>query len=165
MSPRIEQIFTPAPRRITHRAFTLVEFLIVVVILGILAAVVVPQFATATTEAATGNIRAQRRQIQGHLDLYRLRHSTYPTLASLQTDPANGPAGSHWGLLVDSDYFRQAPRNPFNGLSTIGPGTLAANGIDMTGQANFGWAYDEVTGTISATYYNETTEQVDPANP
>lgn len=151
-------------RRAVH-AFTLVEILIVVVILGILAAVVVPQFARASSDAQVGNIRVQRRQLQGHIDLYRLRTGAYPTLAQLQVDPANGPAGANWGLLVDRNYFRQAPKNPFNGLTTIGSGTLAANGIDMTGQANFGWAYDAATGSVSATYYDESGEIIDPTNP
>ena len=42
-----------------RNAFTLVEILIVVVILGILAAIVVPQFTNATQDAQAGNIQTQ----------------------------------------------------------------------------------------------------------
>src|SRR5690606_33880949 len=46
-------------RNRVNRAFTLVEILIVVVILGILAAIVIPQFTTASEEAQVGNVQTQ----------------------------------------------------------------------------------------------------------
>ena len=53
-------------RHRVKRAFTLVEILIVVVILGILAAIVVPQFTNASTEAQAGNCATQLQTIRSH---------------------------------------------------------------------------------------------------
>jgi general secretion pathway protein G len=150
-------------RQIVRKGFTLVEILIVVVILGILAAIVVPQFTNATQDAQTGNMRAQKKSLQNQIELYKARNGSYPTLAAMQTAPTGG--AGHWGVLINAGYIKNAPKNPFNNLATIGAGTVAANGIDVAGVAATGWAYDVTTGTISPCYYNETTEQVDTANP
>ena len=62
-------------------AFTLVELLIVVVILGILAAVVVPQFSDASTDARVSSLTTNLQTIRGQLELYKLQHNgNYPTL-------------------------------------------------------------------------------------
>ncbi|MEZ6234489.1 MAG: prepilin-type N-terminal cleavage/methylation domain-containing protein [Phycisphaerales bacterium] len=92
-------------RRI-RKAFTLVEILIVVVILGILAAIVVPQFTNAANEARGGNIDTQESTIQNQLELYAARNNgNYPDL----TDPAED-----WDALVAAGYFKEPPANPFD---------------------------------------------------
>ena len=150
-------------RKQSLRAFTLVEILIVVVILGILAAIVVPQFTKATSDAQTGNLKAQKKSLQNQLELYRARNNVYPTLAQMQSQ---GPAAAgDWGVLINGNYIKNPPKNPFNSFSTVAAGVLNANQIDMTGVANKGWAYDAATGTISPCYYDETTEQIDALNP
>ena len=55
--------------------FTLVEILIVVVILGILAAIVIPQFTNATQDAQAGNLKAQIASIQRQVELYRAKNN------------------------------------------------------------------------------------------
>ncbi|MCA9288392.1 MAG: prepilin-type N-terminal cleavage/methylation domain-containing protein [Phycisphaerales bacterium] len=91
-------------RRI-RKAFTLVEILIVVVILGILAAIVVPQFTNAANEARGGNIDTQESTIQNQLELYAARNNgQYPDL----TDPAED-----WDALVTGGYFKEPPQNPY----------------------------------------------------
>src|SRR5262245_28776558 len=97
-------------------AFTLVELLIVVVILGILAAIVVPQFSTASDDsklsAMTGDLAVMRKQIE----LYRAQHlGNYPRLATFVAQMtgksnSNGAAGGTLG-----PYIRSVPINPFTG--------------------------------------------------
>lgn len=130
------------------RAFTLVEILIVVVILGILAAVVVPQFAGAADEARAGNLQSQIRSIQEQIELYRARTGSYPSLAELQADPTD--AGTDWGPLVDNNYLKSSPVNPVNGQSAV---------ADEAGE-DVGWVYDEATGQVTATYFNEDTNAI-----
>ena len=65
-------------RRHVRKAFTLVEILIVVVILGILAAIVVPQFTNATQDAQAGNIKAQLSTINQQVELFKARTNAYP---------------------------------------------------------------------------------------
>src|SRR5262249_26442431 len=95
-------------RQRVKKAFTLVEILIVVVILGILAAIVVPHFTNASTEAQAGNCATQLQTIRSQIELFRVRNNgNYPDLL-----------GSGWTPLVGSDYMRAAPVNPRTNSST-----------------------------------------------
>ena len=62
------------------RAFTLIEILIVVVILGILAAVVVPQFTNAADDANDAAVRSQLQTMRGQIELYRAQQGSDPDL-------------------------------------------------------------------------------------
>src|SRR5262249_3312377 len=81
-----------ASKRIA-RGFTLVEILIVVVILGILAAIVIPQFTSASESAKGSNLLSQLQTIRSQLELYQVQHNgSYPTLAQL---------GTTWDVMVN----------------------------------------------------------------
>ncbi|MHC4440583.1 MAG: type II secretion system protein [Planctomycetota bacterium] len=55
--------------------FTLVEILIVVVILGILAAIVIPQFTEASTEAKTSRLVTDLQSVRSQIELYKIQHN------------------------------------------------------------------------------------------
>ena len=57
------------------RGFTLVEILIVVVILGILAAIVVPQFTQASTEAKLNSLCSNLQSLRSQIELYKVQHN------------------------------------------------------------------------------------------
>jgi general secretion pathway protein G len=59
-------------------AFTLVEILVVVILLGILAAVVVPRFTDAGDEARTAATNTNVNTVQGQVEVYRSRYGSYP---------------------------------------------------------------------------------------
>jgi prepilin-type N-terminal cleavage/methylation domain-containing protein len=61
-----------------QKGFTLVELLIVAIILAILAAIVVPQFASSTTDAQESALRSDLAGIRAAIDLYRQQHGAYP---------------------------------------------------------------------------------------
>ncbi len=128
-----------------NKAFTLVEILIVVVILGILAAIVVPQFTNATQDAQAGNIKSQIKSLQNQIELYAARNNgAYPDLAT-----------TGWTPLITGSYIKAAPRNP------ACPGTSAQKeAVGGSAAANQGWVWDAATRTLSACYYDETTEGV-----
>jgi general secretion pathway protein G len=68
-------------KRVNHlmqKGFTLVELLIVAIILAILAAIVVPQFASSTTDARESALRSDLAGIRAAIDLYRQQHGQYP---------------------------------------------------------------------------------------
>ncbi|GIW73779.1 MAG: hypothetical protein KatS3mg103_0301 [Phycisphaerales bacterium] len=126
-----------------RKAFTLVEILIVVVILGILAAIVIPQFTNASEEAQTSSAASQLSTVRNQIELFRVRNNGQaPALDDLFTE--NG--------IVSDDYLRSAPRNPRNRSDTVGPGTEAPTGWVAGG---FGWIYDEGTGNIWMNGFDE----------
>lgn len=133
-------------RTAVRKAFTLVEILIVVIILGILAAIVVPQFTSATQDAQAGNILTQLDTVSNQLELYRARNNAYPDIVN------NG-----WTDLVNGGYLKSAPINPVNGESSVVAGTAGAVG--------FGWHWDAATGTLGACYFDEATGRVTPGTP
>src|SRR5207237_3761058 len=60
--------------RLQPRGFTLVEILIVVIILGILAAIVIPQFANASQDARESALLSQLQTLRSQIELYKLQH-------------------------------------------------------------------------------------------
>ena len=117
------------------RAFTLIEILIVVVILGILAAIVIPQFSDASTEANNANVRSQLQTLRGQMELYKVQHND--VYADLVTDG--------WTDLIAGDYVQQAPRNPLQDPAT-------ATAVGAAPAANVGWVWDgnDLTATDGA---------------
>src|SRR5688500_19799867 len=61
-------------RRTRKGGFTLVEILIVVIILGILAAIVIPQFTSASQDARRNSLTSQLQTLRSQLELYKLQH-------------------------------------------------------------------------------------------
>lgn len=129
-------------------AFTLVEILIVVVILGILAAIVVPQFTNASEDAQAGNVATQLSTIRNQIELFRARNSgQYPAL------PDAGGVQEGWGVLVDEGFLKAPPLNPRNNISI-----LEAAAADTCGWYLFDTddTDAEPWDTINACYFNET---------
>jgi general secretion pathway protein G len=135
-----ESLMRDARRR---SAFTLIELMIVIVILGILAAIVIPQVAGASQEALKSALKRQLMTIDDLIELYRVNNSgTLPT-----SDVASpfGAAGG-WGVLVSAGYLLEAPFNGYTGGTVVGVGTTreaAAAAVQGTG---VGWQY-VVTGS------------------
>ncbi len=140
-----------------HRksGFTLVEILIVVIILGILAAIVIPQFTEASSEARESTLTSNLQVLRSQIGLYKIQHNdTYPdsttsttfenalttkTLVTGVTD-ANGEFGP---------YMQKVPENPFvtgAGANTLFTFGTAANPSDNTSH----WYFNTATGAISA---------------
>jgi len=71
-----------------HRAFTLVEILIVVVILGILAAVVVPSFANATEPTRQTTFITNMKDFAESIQVYKIRNNDYPADTAAGEFPA-----------------------------------------------------------------------------
>jgi len=136
-----------------ERGFTLVEILIVVVILGILAAIVIPQFTNASEAARGSSLVTQLQSIASQLELYQLQHNgDYPTLAEMAlfnnlVNPTlvDGNAGVLGAAGSFGPYMQKPPVNPFT------PGTVG-NVVVATGApaATAGWCYDAATGRIRA---------------
>jgi len=138
-----------------NRAFTLVEILIVVVILGILAAVVIPQFVNASDEAQVGNIETQLRTLRTQVQLFRAQSDTnaFPALANGDDDGA-----VTWATMIAAQLLQAPPVNPRTNSSTVtvDDGVTGVAGMDAAmADTAVGWFYNDVTGEIWAASFNE----------
>lgn len=129
-------------RRTTHAGFTLVEVLIVVVILGILAAIVVPQYMGATQDASEKTAFHEVKRLRKAVEVYLIRHGNEL--------PDVEEGDKTWGSLISvGDYLKTAPVNPYVGGENAGYIVLADT-PDVAFQTDYGWIYDPDTGNVWA---------------
>lgn len=130
-----------------EKGFTLVEILIVVVILGILAAIVIPQFTDASTQSKVSSCQTTLQSLRSQVELYKIQHNdTPPALATFEaemttySDSSGTTAAAKNAAtgIIYGPYIQMVPINPWNDSATLGA-------ADLTG---VGWVYDEATGDI-----------------
>jgi general secretion pathway protein G len=109
--------------------FTLIEILIVVIILGILAAIVIPQFSSASNDARKSNVQSTVQTLRSQVALYKLQHQdTLPDLVTswdqliLKSD-ATGSTAPAAGVQTFGPYMQDTPTNSLNGKTTVTDGT------------------------------------------
>jgi general secretion pathway protein G len=96
------------------QGFTLIEVMVVVVILGILAAIIVPKIMSRPEQARIVKVKQDILAIQSALDLYKLDNGTYPTtdqgLNALVKKPTSDPIPQNW---KSDGYLQQLPMDPW----------------------------------------------------
>jgi len=107
-------VLSGAVLRVKSRGFTLIELMVVVVIIGLLAAVVVPRVVGRGEEAKIAAARLQIKEIEAALDLYRLDNGFYPTteqgLKALVERPTTEPLPRNWR---EGGYMKKVPVDPW----------------------------------------------------
>jgi general secretion pathway protein G len=102
--------------RTAQRGFTLIEIMVVVVIMGILAALVVPKLMGRTDDARITAARQDISTLMQALKLYRLDNQRYPTteqgLQALVAKPTSGPTANGW---KSGGYVDKLPKDPWGG--------------------------------------------------
>ena len=152
---------------VVRKGFTLVEILIVVIILGILAAMIIPQFSSATESARASMLMDDLRVMRSQMEVFKAQHQGVPpghpncdtsqtptesalllhiTQAStpLGDTAAVGTAGYSCG-----PYMKANPTNPMNGKSSI----LVITGVNPcpnTPSDQYGWIYQPSSLTFKA---------------
>jgi general secretion pathway protein G len=142
----------------THKqsGFTLVEILIVVIILGILAAIVIPQFTNASEDARQSSVTSQLQTLRSQVELFKLQHrERYPTADINDVTSAwdwskltgktdeDGVAGGNYG-----PYLQQTPINPLNSLNTVE--SVATDPTPGTTTSAAGFVFSQATGKTFA---------------
>lgn len=107
-----------------RHGFTLLEVMVVVVILGILAALVVPRIVSRPDEARTIAAKQDIASLMQALKLYRLDNRSYPSteqgLQALVARPATAPLPANW---KSGGYLERLPRDPWgNPYQYLNPG-------------------------------------------
>ena len=115
--------------------FTLIEVLVVVAILGILAAIVVPRLMDRPDEAKRVAARADVAAIVQVLKLYRLDNGFYPTtdqgLGALVQRPTTNPVPGNW-----KQYLDRLPKDPWGGdYQYVHPGVCGEIDVFSLGAA------------------------------
>ncbi len=132
-----------------RHGFTLVEALILAVIIAVMAATIIPQFATSTKDAKISNLKYNLRTVRAQLELYKEHHlGVYPPAAAsidfknqmtqksdrnTTLDPAKGACGPY----IAGDI----PINPFNRSTSVGILRGDTEPTAPTGSAD-GWQYN-----------------------
>jgi general secretion pathway protein G len=155
--------------RKNNKGFTLVEILIVVIILGILAAIVIPQFTNASTDARKNSLSSQLQTMRSQFELYKLQHNDKLPVAFQSTGPVDDWSGmvgqtdvdgTTTGTLAFGPYLQQKPANPLNQFTQVSVTTSDPT----TGAADCGWLMNNVTGKVWATS-TKCANVYDEANP
>jgi general secretion pathway protein G len=104
--------------------FTLIEVIVVLVILGILASIVVPNVISRTDQAQIVKAKQDIRALESALQMYRVDNFSYPTtdqgLQALVEKPSSGPEAKNW---QKGGYIKKVPSDPWqNEYQYISPG-------------------------------------------
>ncbi len=138
------------------KAFTLIELIIVIGILGILAAVVIPIYQSQAQKAKEATAKDHLRTIRTLIEIYAAKNDVppgYPDNDITQV-PLAVKFTEQLTLAADNgDEFRGSmfkfPQNPFNNKATV---KIISNGVNFPSAPNqtstFGWIYKPFTKTI-----------------
>ncbi len=127
-----------------QRGFTLIEMMVVVVIIGVLGAIVVPQFMSRPDQAKVTAAKTEIQAIATSLEMYRLDNAYYPStqqgLEALIQRPVGAPPARNWN---PQGYLKSLPVDPWGTpYQYLNPGVRAANG----GYDLYSLGADGVTG-------------------
>jgi len=157
----------PCVGRGTNDGFTLVEILIMTVLLGILAAIVIPSVANSTTSAKESALATDLQLLRRFIMVYKAHHlevapgypdgdtTAAPTEqvfiehATMSSNAVGQTAVVGTPGFDRGPYMQKIPVNPFNNKSDV---QMLANGEDFPADADnsHGWIYKAITGEIRA---------------
>ena len=149
------------------RAFTLVEILAVTVLLGVLAAIVIPSLAGSTTSAKQSALVVDLQLLRRFILVYKTQHlevgpgypngqtTAAPTeqafidQATLASNARGQTAAPGTPGFNRGPYMQKLPANPFNGKNTV---QMLGNGEDFPANADdsHGWIYKAATSEVRA---------------
>ena len=137
-------------RRRANHAFTLIEILIVVIILGIIATIIIGLFANSSADASRNSLKDNLRSIRSALQIYVAQHTGYPATGTFEaqmtqyTDASGNTSPTKTATHVYGPYILQMPILP------VGADRGATGVTTTTYTAGFGWGYDSTSGTFKA---------------
>jgi prepilin-type N-terminal cleavage/methylation domain-containing protein len=145
--------------------FTLIELMIVVAILGILAAIVLPQVQGHTVQAKEAAVQDSLHTVRTQIQLYKMQHNglapgyintaqAMPTQFMYQLTGTSAMTGLAVASKVPSatypfgPYIMAMPVNPYNNLSTVKMVPAATTDFAAAADNSTGWLYQKETTTF-----------------
>lgn len=149
--------------------FTLVELLIVVVILGVLAAIAIPQFSASTDDSKAAALDATLSNLRTAIELYYQQHGSYPSavaaggsfgaidteaafVSQLVKFPSAAGAVSNTkdATYKYGPYLKKStiPADPIKNVATVEVINLGSLGMTATSGDPGGWKFDNKTGQL-----------------
>src|SRR5829696_4939292 len=153
--------------RTNRKGFTLIEILIVVIILGILAAIVIPQFTNASKEAKQSSLVTQVQSMRSQIALFKLQHNDFlPGASPLVGSGGTFSSTTFWNQMTEftsvtgtfvaggpkdatyanGPYMQSIPKNPLCPdvllSSTVQEAGTITAGLPANATAVVGFIYD-----------------------
>ena len=160
--------------RHNRKGFTLIEILIVVIILGILAAIVIPQFTNASKEAKQSSLVTMVQSLRSQIALFKLQHNDYlPGTAPLNgatfdqatfwnqmtlfSDVTGATNATKTVLFDKGPYMQSIPKNPLTPTTAANSDVVAT--INGAASATVcGFVYDYQAGAGSGKIWGTDTD-------
>jgi prepilin-type N-terminal cleavage/methylation domain-containing protein len=150
-----------------QKGFTLVEILVVVIILGIMAAMVIPQFSSATESARASMLMDDLRVMRSQLEVFKAQHNGVPPgfpdcdptkvptegvmleQVTKSSNSAGATAAVNTAGYPYGPYMREVPANPFNGKSSVRV-LPASDALPNKPADQYGWIYQPSSMTFKS---------------
>jgi prepilin-type N-terminal cleavage/methylation domain-containing protein len=136
-------------------AFSMMELVIVMVIMGILAAIAIPRIGTASDRAKAEAVEASLSQVRSSIEIYKAEHlGSIPGMefVAQMTQYSNEQGMTDTSLSSKfplGPYLREIPKNPYSGSNAV-RFIMTASPTQAASSKNLGWTYNVVTGEFAA---------------
>lgn len=159
------RLISSIAENLMKKGFTLVELMIVVTILGILAAIVLPEFQGHATESRESSAKSSLHAVRAQIELYKMQHNglapgyigaIQAPLSSLynqfigtstitgMSQTSKTPSGS----FLYGPYLTTMPANPFNNLPDVKMVPSGTTDFSTAADDSTGWLYQKETATF-----------------
>lgn len=146
-------------QRKNNTAFSLIELVIVIVLIGIVSAIAIPRFSAASEKAAANSLKQNLQIVGKALELYAAEHNgEYPTIAKIgaqlttYSDAQGDTSNTKTTQYYLGPYLRDAP------TLTVGK-RKGQKGISNTDGPTIGWIYQKSKGRVLPNFLPERTEE------
>ena len=133
------KIFNTGKKNVSRSGFSLVELVVVVLVLGIIAAIAAPKMFDTAGDARNNSTLQSLAVVRDSIELHRAQIGTYP-----------GDAGTEADFKSDLAQFIKGrfPRNQITGAANDGTVSVVALGLPLTALGAEDWKYDNTTGDL-----------------